>query len=147
MSSVGEAEVRIGSVGSTLVGIDNFSLVPEPSCFALVLTRMLLSADNASAPGAMSRPTAMYLFRKHLSQCLILALLCPLAYGGKYNRDLDIGQVAPAWKALPGVDGKMHALGRLGEEGSCRGGIHLQQLPLRERLRGSNHRAFEGLDG
>ena len=37
MSSVGRAEVRIASTGSTLVGIDNFSLVPEPSCCPIVL--------------------------------------------------------------------------------------------------------------
>lgn len=37
MSSVGRAEVRIASVGSTVVGIDNFRLVPEPSSVALAL--------------------------------------------------------------------------------------------------------------
>jgi hypothetical protein len=37
MGSVGRAEVRIGSVGSTVVGIDNFGLVPEPSALSLAL--------------------------------------------------------------------------------------------------------------
>lgn len=32
---------------------------------------------------------------------------------GKFNRKLSIGDAAPAWKNLPGVDGKNHSLGDL----------------------------------
>jgi peroxiredoxin len=33
-----------------------------------------------------------------------------LAWAGKYNKSLSIGDEAPTWKDLPGVDGKMHSL-------------------------------------
>jgi hypothetical protein len=48
LANVDTAEVRVGFVeviegdGSLLVGIDNFSIVPEPSCFGLVGTALLL---------------------------------------------------------------------------------------------------------
>lgn len=32
------------------------------------------------------------------------------ASAGEFNKKLNIGDVAPAWKNLPGVDGKKHAL-------------------------------------
>ena len=35
------------------------------------------------------------------------------AAAGQYNEVLDIGDVAPAWKDLPGVDGKRHSLADL----------------------------------
>lgn len=37
------------------------------------------------------------------------------AWAGKYNPVLDIGDPAPAWKDLPGVDGKTHSLKDLKE--------------------------------
>ena len=37
MSSVGRAEIRIASTGSSVVGIDNFGLVPEPNASVLSL--------------------------------------------------------------------------------------------------------------
>lgn len=37
------------------------------------------------------------------------------AWGAKFNEVVDIGQAAPAWKELPGVDGKTHALADLKE--------------------------------
>lgn len=36
-----------------------------------------------------------------------------VAYAGKYNPVLDIGDAAPAWSKLPGVDGKEHSLADL----------------------------------
>ncbi len=41
-----------------------------------------------------------------------LAMLWPAskAFAGKYNPVLDYGSKAPAWKDLPGVDGKKHSL-------------------------------------
>lgn len=44
-----------------------------------------------------------------------LVLLCCLAApsmvaAGKYNQVLDLGDKAPAWEELPGVDGKQHSL-------------------------------------
>jgi len=40
----------------------------------------------------------------------ILLLLASTAWAGKYNEALEIGDQAPAWKDLPGVDGKKHSL-------------------------------------
>lgn len=34
-------------------------------------------------------------------------------HAGKYNRDMDIGETAPTWTKLPGVDGKEHSLSDL----------------------------------
>lgn len=49
---------------------------------------------------------------------LLLGILCFLgspASAGKYNRVLDIGDPAPAWEGLPGVDGQTHSLEALDE--------------------------------
>lgn len=35
------------------------------------------------------------------------------SHAGKYNRDIDIGETAPTWTNLPGVDGKEHSLADL----------------------------------
>src|SRR5439155_24655582 len=45
----------------------------------------------------------------------IVALLTLLtsAQAGRYNKVLNIGDPAPAWNELPGVDGKAHALADL----------------------------------
>ncbi|MBV9121986.1 MAG: thioredoxin family protein [Planctomycetes bacterium] len=40
-------------------------------------------------------------------------LLVNPAEAGKYNRKITIGQQAPAWENLPGVDGKTHSLSDL----------------------------------
>ncbi len=37
----------------------------------------------------------------------------PFAEAGKYNPVLDVGDAAPPWKGLPGVDGKSHSLADL----------------------------------
>ena len=52
-----------------------------------------------------------------LRGCLILGLIfCGVvAFGGEYNPVLNIGDPAPAWKNLPGVDGKTHSLADLKE--------------------------------
>jgi peroxiredoxin len=41
------------------------------------------------------------------------AMLGSGAWAGQYNRVLNIGDRAPAWRNLPGVDGKSHALADL----------------------------------
>lgn len=49
--------------------------------------------------------------------CLMVLLLTSgLADAGKYNLKLDIGDPAPVWKELPGVDGKTHSLSDLKEK-------------------------------
>ena len=46
--------------------------------------------------------------------CIPLLVAGPLA-AGEYNPVLDIGDAAPAWKELPGVDGKQHSLAQLAD--------------------------------
>lgn len=62
MSSVGRAEVRIASEGSTIVGIDNFRLIPEPNsvslgliacCLIMTLCRRNVSRVIASRCGCV----------------------------------------------------------------------------------------------
>jgi peroxiredoxin len=43
-------------------------------------------------------------------------LIASLAQAGQYNTVLNIGDAAPAWKKLPGVDGKEHSLDDLKEK-------------------------------
>jgi len=47
--------------------------------------------------------------RSFLFLCLALSFAAP-ASAGTYNSVLDIGDAAPAWKDLEGVDGERHAL-------------------------------------
>src|SRR5687768_14864248 len=42
-----------------------------------------------------------------------VALLPGLGLAGEFNKKLSIGDPAPAWKDLPGTDGKKHALADL----------------------------------
>ncbi len=44
---------------------------------------------------------------------VVVSLLAAPVRAGKYNPVLDIGDDAPAWTALPGVDGKKHSLAAL----------------------------------
>lgn len=44
---------------------------------------------------------------------LLLTAGSPGARAGKYNKTLNIGDAAPAWSDLPGVDGKRHSLADL----------------------------------
>jgi peroxiredoxin len=46
--------------------------------------------------------------------CLIgLLSLSAFAPAGEFNKKLSVGDAAPVWKDLPGVDGKMHSLADL----------------------------------
>jgi len=46
--------------------------------------------------------------------CLIgLLSLSAIAPAGEFNKKLSVGDAAPVWKDLPGVDGKMHSLADL----------------------------------
>ena len=44
---------------------------------------------------------------------VVLVSLLTCAQAGRYNKVLSIGDPAPAWNELPGVDGKTHALADL----------------------------------
>lgn len=41
---------------------------------------------------------------------LLIGLFPVLLWAGKYNRELEIGDPAPSWSSLPGVDGKEYSL-------------------------------------
>jgi len=47
--------------------------------------------------------------------CFLLVIAAP-AFGGKYNEVLSIGDPAPAWTKLEGVDGKRHSLSDLADK-------------------------------
>ncbi|MDZ4781970.1 MAG: thioredoxin family protein [Planctomycetia bacterium] len=47
---------------------------------------------------------------------LVLALFASTAHAGEFNKVLSVGDAAPAWKNLPGVDDKEHALADLPED-------------------------------
>ena len=50
---------------------------------------------------------------------LLFAILAPLrgqAFAGEFNPTLSVGDPAPAWKNLPGVDGKEHSVADLDPE-------------------------------
>lgn len=53
-----------------------------------------------------------------LCACLFATLLCAanLAGAGEFNEVLSVGDAAPAWSDLPGVDGKTHSLADLKEK-------------------------------
>ncbi len=44
-----------------------------------------------------------------------LLLITSVASAGEYNPVLNIGDAAPSWKALPGIDGKSHSLADIKE--------------------------------
>lgn len=48
--------------------------------------------------------------------CLFVLLGFGVARAGQYNEVLDIGDPAPAWSELPGVDGQSHALADLADK-------------------------------
>lgn len=50
--------------------------------------------------------------RRFVAIACLLALVAP-APAGKFNKTLDVGDAAPAWKDLDGTDGKKHALADL----------------------------------
>jgi peroxiredoxin len=43
----------------------------------------------------------------------LLLLIATLVQAGEFNPQLSVGDAAPAWKDLPGTDGKTHSLGDL----------------------------------
>ena len=52
--------------------------------------------------------------RAIVALCLIgLLSLAAFAPAGEFNKKLSVGDAAPVWKDLPGVDGKMHSLADL----------------------------------
>lgn len=51
-----------------------------------------------------------------LTPVLLLTLLTGVAAAGKYNDVLNIGDDAPAWTDLPGVDGRTHSLADLADK-------------------------------
>src|SRR5271163_1089579 len=51
-------------------------------------------------------------------RCIVAAVVTVLSLAaslpaGEYNKTLSVGDAAPAWKELPGVDGKTHSLADL----------------------------------
>lgn len=50
---------------------------------------------------------------RHAVSLMCLLLPAVVAAAGEYNPVLSIGNAAPAWSELPGVDGKQHALADL----------------------------------
>jgi peroxiredoxin len=47
---------------------------------------------------------------------LALSLLTSIAHAGEFNKVLSVGDAAPAWKNLPGVDDQEHSLADLPED-------------------------------
>ena len=54
--------------------------------------------------------------KKFLSTLLCGLALAVTAQAGKYNQVINIGDKAPAWKELEGVDGKRHSLADLADK-------------------------------
>lgn len=57
----------------------------------------------------------MSMILAHTAQCLIAVLLIFVCgttdvFAGKFNRQLSVGDVAPSWDGLRGVDGKLYSL-------------------------------------
>ena len=50
---------------------------------------------------------------KSLISYAIALMLFSSSFGGEFNKKLSLGDVAPEWKNLPGVDGKSHSLSDL----------------------------------
>jgi len=53
------------------------------------------------------------MFRRFLIATIVLLANASFLQAGKYNPVLSIGDKAPAWKDLPGIDGKRHSLSEL----------------------------------
>lgn len=54
---------------------------------------------------------------RSLTTMALVAVLCVVGttHAGKYNRKLSIGDPAPAWNNVPGIDGKQHSLADLND--------------------------------
>lgn len=53
---------------------------------------------------------------RHLGIFWAFMLATSIVRAGEYNTELNIGDAAPAWKKLPGTDGKQHSLDDLKEK-------------------------------
>jgi len=53
---------------------------------------------------------------RHAALLIVAAALTSPAWGGKYNDKVSVGDRAPAWKNLPGVDGEKHSLSDLADK-------------------------------
>jgi len=53
------------------------------------------------------------MFRNFVIAAVVLLTAVSLAEAGKYNPVLSVGDSAPAWQDLPGVDGQRHSLAEL----------------------------------
>jgi peroxiredoxin len=53
---------------------------------------------------------------RHFLAAAIVFTLSSSAWGGKYNKQLSIGDAAPDWKALEGTDGQKHSLSDLADK-------------------------------
>ncbi len=67
----------------------------------------------------------------------------PVASAGEYNEVLSIGDVAPAWSELPGVDGRKHSLKDLADKQVVVVVFTCNSCPVGDRLRRPNHRTRE----
>lgn len=73
-----------------------------------------MSVNMSSATAPSIRRIARKQARLHTSATVsFLLLLAISAQAGEYNPVLSIGDPAPAWKDLPGIDGKTHSLADL----------------------------------
>ena len=52
---------------------------------------------------------------RSLFTLLLLAILAPFSAAGEFNKVLSIGDAAPEWNMLEGIDGKKHSLADLKE--------------------------------
>src|SRR5438270_12527563 len=53
------------------------------------------------------------MFRFAIPALVALGMVAGSSHAGQFNRKLSIGDAAPAWSSLPGVDGKTHSLADL----------------------------------
>ena len=62
---------------------------------------------------------AIFDTRSMIRCCLLVLLCCSIAVpatAGRYNKVLSVGDQAPAWKDLPGVDDQQHSLADLADK-------------------------------
>lgn len=64
-----------------------------------------LSESNRSHPAQFLSPAVGW----RLTTVLLAGLVAAVAPAGEFNQVLSIGDVAPEWKDLPGIDGQSHS--------------------------------------
>ncbi|MFO0906334.1 MAG: redoxin domain-containing protein [Pirellulales bacterium] len=52
----------------------------------------------------------MHRLALYLTLSCVISLVCQAAHAGKYNPVLNVGDAAPEWRDLPGVDDQKHSL-------------------------------------